>query len=52
MNARLQEQAIRLGGNVTYLEAEEARNAAPQDGYERAWELWTQKADLSSARST
>ena len=43
MNARLQAQAIMLGGRVTYLESEEARKAAPQDGYERAWELWKQK---------
>ncbi len=44
MNAKLQAQAILLGGKVTYLEGDEARKAAPQDGYERAWELWTQKA--------
>ena len=45
-NARLQQQAIQLGGSVTYLAADEAREAAPQDGYERAWELWKQKATL------
>jgi ribulose-5-phosphate 4-epimerase/fuculose-1-phosphate aldolase len=44
MNAKLQEQAILLnGGKVTYLEGEEARKAAPQDGYERAWDFWKQK---------
>jgi ribulose-5-phosphate 4-epimerase/fuculose-1-phosphate aldolase len=41
MNARIQAQAIQLGGGrVSYLEDEEARKAAPQDGYERAWDLW------------
>ena len=43
MNARLQAQAIALGGQVTYLEPEEARKAAPQDGYERAWAFWKHK---------
>jgi HCOMODA/2-hydroxy-3-carboxy-muconic semialdehyde decarboxylase len=43
-NARLQEQAILLGGKVTYFEPEEAKKAAPQDGYERAWGVWKQKA--------
>ena len=43
VNARVQAQAMQLGaGNVTYLEQEEARKAAPQDGYERAWALWKQ----------
>ncbi len=43
-NARLQEQAILLGGKVTYFEPEEAKKTAPQDGYERAWGVWKQKA--------
>jgi ribulose-5-phosphate 4-epimerase/fuculose-1-phosphate aldolase len=39
LNARLQLQAIQLAaGNVTYLDAEEAKKAA-QD-YERSWEFW------------
>jgi ribulose-5-phosphate 4-epimerase/fuculose-1-phosphate aldolase len=43
INARVQAQALQLGGGkVTYLEQEEARKAAPQDGYERAWDLWKQ----------
>lgn len=43
VNARVQAQAIQLGGGkVTYLEEEEARKAAPQDGYERSWNLWKQ----------
>ena len=40
LNARLQEQAILLGGQVTYLEPEEARKAGAQDGFERAWTHW------------
>jgi ribulose-5-phosphate 4-epimerase/fuculose-1-phosphate aldolase len=43
-NARLQEQAILLGGKVTYFEAEEAKKTAPQDGFERAWDGWKRKA--------
>jgi ribulose-5-phosphate 4-epimerase/fuculose-1-phosphate aldolase len=42
-NARLQEQAILLGGKVTYFEAEEAKKTAPQDGFERAWDGWKRK---------
>jgi HCOMODA/2-hydroxy-3-carboxy-muconic semialdehyde decarboxylase len=44
LNARLQAQAIQLGGKITYLNADEARGAASQDGYERAWALWKQRA--------
>jgi ribulose-5-phosphate 4-epimerase/fuculose-1-phosphate aldolase len=44
MNARLQREATLLGGQVTYLETEEARKAAPQDGFERAWAFWKQRA--------
>jgi ribulose-5-phosphate 4-epimerase/fuculose-1-phosphate aldolase len=44
MDAKLQEEAILLGGKVTYLEGEEARKTAPQDGFERAWAFWKQKA--------
>jgi HCOMODA/2-hydroxy-3-carboxy-muconic semialdehyde decarboxylase len=43
-NAKLQEQAILLGGKVTYFEPEEARKTAPQDGYVRAWDVWKRKA--------
>src|SRR5205814_9568641 len=39
LNARLQQQAMQLGGGkVTYLDPEEARKAA-QD-YERSWDFW------------
>ena len=47
LNAKLQQDAILLsGGKVTYLEAEEAKKAAPQDGFERAWDLWKQRVKL------
>jgi ribulose-5-phosphate 4-epimerase/fuculose-1-phosphate aldolase len=44
LNARVQEQAILLGGKVTYFEPEEAKKTAPQDGFERAWNVWKSKA--------
>jgi ribulose-5-phosphate 4-epimerase/fuculose-1-phosphate aldolase len=43
LNARLQAQAMALGGKVTYLEPEEARLYVASDNYERAWELWKRK---------
>lgn len=43
MNARLQAQAMALGGSVTYLDPEEVRKAL-LDGYQRGWELWKRKA--------
>ncbi len=45
LNARLQEQAMLLGGKVTYFEPEEARKTAPQDGFVRAWDVWKRKAE-------
>lgn len=47
MNAKIQQDAILLsGGKVTYLEPEEAKKTAPQDGFERAWDLWKQQVKL------
>lgn len=43
INARLQAQAIALGGRVDYLTSEEARQATPPDNYQRAWELWKRR---------
>jgi HCOMODA/2-hydroxy-3-carboxy-muconic semialdehyde decarboxylase len=44
MNARLQAQAMALGGPITYIDAEEARlYYATPDPYGRAWELWKRK---------
>jgi HCOMODA/2-hydroxy-3-carboxy-muconic semialdehyde decarboxylase len=44
LNAKLQWQSIQLGGQVVYLEPEEALKAGAQDGFERAWEFWKHKA--------
>jgi ribulose-5-phosphate 4-epimerase/fuculose-1-phosphate aldolase len=46
MNARLQAQAMALGGPVTYLDDEEARRAEASVGGTtvRPWELWKRKA--------
>lgn len=43
LNARLQAEAIALGGKVTDLDPEEARHLAP-DSYDRAWESWKRRA--------
>ena len=42
VNAKLQAQAMALGGNVIYLAPEEARELASSD-YQRAWVLWKRK---------
>jgi len=44
MNARLQAQAIALGGEITYLDPEEVRKLGGLGGYDRAWQLWKRKA--------
>lgn len=46
MNAKLQAQAMSLGGKVTYLDPEEARKAEATIAgtLERPWELWKRKA--------
>jgi ribulose-5-phosphate 4-epimerase/fuculose-1-phosphate aldolase len=44
LDAKLQEQAMLLGGKVTYFEPEEAKKTAPQDGYVRAWDVWKRRA--------
>jgi ribulose-5-phosphate 4-epimerase/fuculose-1-phosphate aldolase len=45
VNARLQEQAMLLGGQLTYLSPEESKLSA-QD-YERSWNLWKLKVATS-----
>ncbi len=40
MNARLQAQAMALGGPITYLEPDEARLYNASNNYDRAWDLW------------
>jgi ribulose-5-phosphate 4-epimerase/fuculose-1-phosphate aldolase len=46
VNARIQAQALTLGGAVTYLEPEEGRQAsrAVDQIHLRAWDLWKRKA--------
>ena len=41
LNARLQLQAVQLGGKVTYLDSEESKKAATD--YERSWDSWKAK---------
>jgi HCOMODA/2-hydroxy-3-carboxy-muconic semialdehyde decarboxylase len=41
LNARLQLQAIQLGGKITYLDSEESKKAATD--YERSWDAWKSK---------
>ena len=43
VNARMQAQAIALGGEVKYLSDEEVRRTAGNT-YDRSWELWKKKA--------
>jgi ribulose-5-phosphate 4-epimerase/fuculose-1-phosphate aldolase len=47
LNAKIQQQALALGGTITYLDPEEAQkmiDAGENRGYERPWELWKAKA--------
>ena len=47
VNARVQTQAMALGGKITYLDPQEAQkmmDAGENRGYERPWELWKAKA--------
>jgi HCOMODA/2-hydroxy-3-carboxy-muconic semialdehyde decarboxylase len=44
VNARLQMQAIAMGGSIKYLDPEEARLWNSSNTYDRAWELWKRKA--------
>jgi ribulose-5-phosphate 4-epimerase/fuculose-1-phosphate aldolase len=47
LNARIEAQAIGLGGNITYLDPQEAQkmmDAGENRAYERPWELWKAKA--------
>jgi HCOMODA/2-hydroxy-3-carboxy-muconic semialdehyde decarboxylase len=43
LNARLQAQAIALGGKITYIDPEEARLYESPSNYDRAWELWKRR---------
>jgi ribulose-5-phosphate 4-epimerase/fuculose-1-phosphate aldolase len=43
LNARVQQQAVALGGKITYLTPEEGKISVADD-YRRAWELWRRQA--------
>jgi HCOMODA/2-hydroxy-3-carboxy-muconic semialdehyde decarboxylase len=43
VNARAQAQAIALGGKITYISLEEAKQYESGNNYDRAWELWKRK---------
>jgi HCOMODA/2-hydroxy-3-carboxy-muconic semialdehyde decarboxylase len=42
-HARMQAQAVMLGGKVTYVHPEEARLREGPGNYDRSWELWKRK---------
>ena len=47
LNARVQLQAMSMGGPITYLDPKEAQavlDSGENRGYERAWELWKKQA--------
>ena len=44
LNAKLQLQALALGGEPIYLHAEEVRKVEARQDYARSWELWRRKA--------
>ena len=46
LNATAQQQAMALGGPITYLDAEEVRRVEEREGHglKRAWEAWKQKS--------
>ena len=47
VNAKVQTQALALGGNITYLDPQEAQkmmDSGENRSYERPWELWKAKA--------
>jgi ribulose-5-phosphate 4-epimerase/fuculose-1-phosphate aldolase len=46
LNARVQQQAIALGGKITYVTPGEGKQTVADD-YKRAWELWRRQADAS-----
>jgi ribulose-5-phosphate 4-epimerase/fuculose-1-phosphate aldolase len=48
-NARVQQQAIALGGKINYLSPEEGKQSVADD-YRRAWELWRREAMSQSVR--
>jgi len=52
MNARIQLDALRLGGQIRYLTAEEAQlTAKNQADYPRAWDMWKRAMSPRTRRS-
>ncbi len=49
MNARLQVQAIQLGGEVNYVQPAEPKAIVPVDEFEPAWEFWKQRLPLNGS---
>ena len=49
MNARLQVQAIQLGGEVNYVQPAEPKAVTPVDEFEPAWEFWKQRLPLNGS---
>jgi HCOMODA/2-hydroxy-3-carboxy-muconic semialdehyde decarboxylase len=49
-SAKLQMQAMLLGGKITYLDAGEVKASVPVQDYKRAWPMWREKA-LAKAKA-
>lgn len=45
MSAKIQAEAIALGGQITYLDPEAARRAAANDYGKHSWDLWVREAE-------
>ncbi|MEO8735444.1 MAG: class II aldolase/adducin family protein [Edaphobacter sp.] len=51
LSAKLQMEAMMLGGKVEYLSPEESKMSGAPDDYRRAWSLWKRKVSASSAEA-
>ncbi len=45
MSAKIQAQAIALGGQITYIDPEAARRSAANDYGQHSWDLWVREAE-------
>ena len=50
MSARIQAQAIALGGQITYIDLEAARRTSGIDYGQHAWDFWTRRAEKGKGR--
>lgn len=50
MNGRIQAQAIALGGQITYIDQEAARQASGNDYGQHAWDFWVRRAEKGKAQ--